>query len=133
MSSDFELPLQADVVPAIQQQNDWQREQAQRVLERIQENRVEFEPLARVTDPETSHLAAANARERAKAQRAQILEALKTRSMTNDQLDEHFGWREGTASRRTVELLRSGDLFRPGNKRKTRTGEMALVNSLTPF
>lgn len=85
-------------------------------------------PAARITDPVTSHAAADSMVDHAANQRAEILAALAERGpMTNDSLDDLFGWRVGTASRRTAELVKLGLVVRGTETRVTRTGRRALV------
>lgn len=93
---------------------------------------IESLPLfSRAGDPETSHRAAQDARGRAGAQRRQILAALTLNPMTNDELDQMMGWRVGTASRRTAELVRLGLIKRTATMRPTRTGSQAFVFEVT--
>ena len=89
-----------------------------------------FRPRARTSDPVTSHQAARSMRAAAQAQRDQIMGTLRERpdGLTNDELDQLYGWRAGTASRRTTELLAAGLIARDGTERQTRTGRAALVN-----
>jgi predicted HTH transcriptional regulator len=90
-----------------------------------------LKPRARRTDPSTSHAAAESLGESPKFQREQILRVLRKSpaGLTNDQLDEQFQWRTGTASRRTAELLAAGAIERrEGDERKTATGRMAQIN-----
>lgn len=90
-------------------------------------------PKARRTDPETSHAAAASMGDAAGIQRAAILAALVgVDGLTNDELDAAHGWRTGTASRRTVELLRAGQVIRGPDTRLTEGGRAALVYRIHP-
>ena len=98
-------------------------------------NEVRYDPpRARASDPATSHEAAASVKESAAIQREMIVNLIRRRGpLTNDEIDEAFAWREGTASRRTIELYRHGDLQRdPRTVRETRTGRKAMVNILAP-
>jgi hypothetical protein len=68
-------------------------------------------PVARNTDPDTSHDAARSMREAAAIQRAQIMQQLYAagpEGLTADAIDERAGWRPTTAGRRLVELVRMG-------------------------
>lgn len=88
-------------------------------------------PRARRTDPSTSHQAAESVVESAAVQRAAILRVLKKspKGLTNDELDTFFGWRTGTASRRTSELYEAGEIQRrEGDERPTATGRPAQIN-----
>lgn len=66
-----------------------------------------LEPLARRTDPETSRLAAALAKDVAHDQRQEILAYLLAHpeGATGDELDLALRWRPTTAGRRLGELL----------------------------
>lgn len=95
--------------------------------------------LARPTDPETSHTAAArNAKSTAAAQKNLILVTLSEHGhITADALDLINDWRVGTASRRLPEMSRA-DLpeamrwvERLTMKAPTRTGELAHAWALT--
>lgn len=92
-------------------------------------------PVARASDPPASQLAGrANAAERAAQSRA-ILMALAVRGRagaTNDDLDAVYGWRPGTASRRTAEMVITEEhpdrpIRRLDAMRPTRTGSPAHV------
>lgn len=86
-------------------------------------------PLARRTDPETSHAAARSMVEEAGVQRERILERLRdSQGLTNDEIDAIFGWRTGTASRRVVELVRAGLVERTELTRPTSAGRAAIVH-----
>lgn len=105
-------------------------------------------PVARVTDPATSHAAAASMREGATAQRDRILALLSERGLnalgiigaTANEIDRAFGWRDGTAGRRLSEmdkvlgwaepLLRLSS--RKGITRPTESGRPAQVYVITP-
>jgi type II secretory pathway predicted ATPase ExeA len=89
-------------------------------------------PLARATDPETSHRAARDAAGRAGAQRRQVLQVLTLAPRTNDEIDVYMGWRVGTAGRRTGELVKLGLIERTATTRQTRTGSAAFVFTITP-
>ncbi len=68
-------------------------------------------PVARNTDPDTSHKAADSMREAAAVQRAQIMQQLYAAGsvgLTADEIDERQGWRPTTAGRRLGELVRMG-------------------------
>jgi len=86
------------------------------------------EPAARHSDPATSHEAAASMADEADHQRATVLAALHDFGpMSNDQLDQQLGWRVGTASRRTAELLKVGLVRRTDTRVPTRTGRAAFL------
>ena len=92
-------------------------------------------PVARASDPPASHAAARRARDIAHAQRNAILMALAVRGRagaTNDDLDAVYGWRPGTASRRTAEMVITEEhpdrpIRRLDAMRPTRTGSPAHV------
>lgn len=69
------------------------------------------EPLSRDTDPRTSMAAAASMRSAAHTQRVAIVELLHARGAygaTANEVDTHYGWRDGTAGRRMRELRELG-------------------------
>lgn len=80
---------------------------------------------ARLTDPPTSHQAAAAVD--AAGQRAAILQALAGGAMTADEIDAALGWRVTTAGRRLGELYRLGRARTTGATRPTRSGRAAEV------
>jgi hypothetical protein len=83
---------------------------------------------ARLTDPGTSHAAAAGSREQARAQRAAILAALRQYGpLTADELDARLHWRDTTAGRRMRELWQAGAVETTGEERPTRSGRAAEV------
>lgn len=92
-------------------------------------------PLARHSDPATSHAAAR--RVHAQAQRRILLRTLLSywplAGATNDELDATLGWRVGTASRRMTELCRAGLAERLATTRPTRTGADAFIHTLTSY
>ncbi len=85
-------------------------------------------PVARNSDPETSHEAAASMVNEAEAQRRQILYHLRTKGpRTADELDEELNLRDTSAGRRLPEL-EVVFLARPTEeKRKTRSGRRARI------
>lgn len=90
-------------------------------------------PRARTTDPDTSHMAAAEAEAGQAAQQALILDALTVEGeMTADRLDEYLGWRTSTASRRLHELRRMGKVEWLERTAPTRTGRLAHLYRVTP-
>lgn len=87
-----------------------------------------FTPTARATDPATSHEAADSMVDAAHHQRATILAALHDFGpQSNDQLDARLGYRVGTASRRTAELVKLGLVRRTTRRVPTRTGRAAFL------
>ena len=90
-----------------------------------------FAPRARNSDPDTSHAAADQAGRLADAHRAMILEALRDRPMTGDELCARFDWPHATANRRLPELRDAGLVAMTDEKRKTRSGRAARVWRLT--
>lgn len=92
--------------------------------------------LARTTDPETSHLAAASMRSAAHTQRLAILEYLgrcADYGATADETDLALGWRSGRAGRRYGELVTLGLVRVASVVRKTSTGREAQVYTLPIF
>ena len=86
------------------------------------------EPVARNTDPETSHEAAASMKEEAANQRRQILDVLRhVGPQTADSLDAFIGWRDTTAGRRLSELRTRNLAEETTVKAKTRSGRTAFV------
>jgi len=105
-----------------------QRAQAQRNAERFLADLFNVTPVARHSDPVTSHAAADSMVDHAHNQRAEILASIHEHGpQTNDELDFLLGYRIGTASRRTAELIRSGHLIRSDETRLTRTGRAAHI------
>lgn len=85
-------------------------------------------PASRLTDPETSHLAARSARTTAASHRQQILDALKARGpMTGDELDCLFNWPHATANCRLSDLKDGGLIVRLADSRPTRSGRSAWL------
>lgn len=86
-------------------------------------------PVARRTDPDTSHYAARSMVGEAAAQRLRVLDALRRRpaGMTCADVDLFIGWRETTASRRMPELLKLGLVIDSGLRRDTPSGRSAIV------
>lgn len=85
-------------------------------------------PLARATDPSTSHQAALSMVGEAGTQRREILDALRTTGpKTADELDELLGLRLTSAGRRLIELARTDPPLarRLPAKRTTRSGRAA--------
>jgi hypothetical protein len=98
-------------------------------------------PVARKSDPDTSHKAADSMREAAAVQRAQIMQQLYAAGsvgLTADEVDERQGWRPTTAGRRLVELVRMGlaslryDADLEPVTRATRSGRAAQVYLAIP-
>lgn len=100
------------------------------------------DPLARASDPETSHTAAASMRDHAGAQRQAILEYLLAHpgGATADELDERLKWGRSVAGRRLGELCAGAEVVRldgtfwtderpvPHRTRPTRQGRQAFVH-----
>jgi predicted ArsR family transcriptional regulator len=87
-----------------------------------------FTPLARRTDPWTSHAAADSMKETAQAQRDMVERALMNAGpMTADEIDAYFGWRPTPAGRRTSQLERADLIVKTGDRRPTRSGRPADV------
>jgi hypothetical protein len=85
-------------------------------------------PRARLSDPATSHAAAASMVTGADVQRGLIVRLLMSHGPhTNDEIDRAFAWRTGTASRRTAELVADGSLIATGETRPTVSGRDARV------
>lgn len=85
-------------------------------------------PLARATDPDTSHAAAGSMAGAADTQRRDIYEALRQAGpLTADELDELLGLRVTSAGRRLIELARMDPPMarRLAGKRDTRSGRKA--------
>ena len=88
------------------------------------------QPLARTTDPSTSHRAAAMVD--AAGQRGKIMDLMdsgrpvRIGGWTADEIDEYIGWRVTTAGRRLSELKRRG-LVETVGQRYTRSGRPARV------
>lgn len=93
-------------------------------------------PLARTSDPVTSHAAAASMRSAAHTQRLQILEYLEKcgeRGATADETDLALGWRSGRAGRRYGELVGLGLVSVASGTRKTSTGREAQIYVLPQY
>ena len=84
-------------------------------------------PLARTTDPATSHQAAESMTEAAGVQRLAIVRALEKRAMTADELDQALQYRPTTSGRRLAELERMGRVSVTEETRATRSGRQARV------
>lgn len=87
-------------------------------------------PLARRTDPDTSHAAALSMLQPAETQRRDLLAALVRagqRGLTCDEADADLGWRPTTAGRRMPELATLQSARDSGQRRKTQSGRMAIV------
>jgi hypothetical protein len=67
-------------------------------------------PVARKSDPDTSHKAADSMREGAALHRARIMQLLYAHpeGLTGDEINDLAGWPAATAGRRLVELVRMG-------------------------
>lgn len=83
-------------------------------------------PVARNTDPDTSHEAAESMQDAAGKQQAAILEALRDNGpMNHSQLDKSLGWPAHTSNRRLPELRRLGLVERTGATTLTASGRRA--------
>jgi hypothetical protein len=98
------------------------------------------EPVARRSDPDTSHRAADSMREGAAIHRAQIMALLRSHydGLTGDEINDLAGWPAATAGRRLVELVRMGlvclayDANLEPVTRLTRSGRQAQVYLAIP-
>lgn len=99
------------------------------------------EPTARLSDPETSHKAAASARMRAGSQRARLLMAFAVGHTPGD--DGWTAWEVGHLTElaakpgcsywtRVSELARSGFIEHTGQTRTVETGEDQRCYRITP-
>ena len=90
-------------------------------------------PRARNTDPDTSHDAAHIMRESglAKGQRRQVILALGVEPMHSFGVDQYYGWRDASASRRMTEVRNAGCSEKTGEKRKTVGNCTGHVHRLT--
>lgn len=87
-------------------------------------------PMARATDPDTSHEAAAEvtASGVAHAQRAAVLEAVRRQpGGTSDELADAMGASRYTPARRLIELERAGLVARGGARPSKLTGRNGLT------
>lgn len=86
------------------------------------------DPVARASDPDTSHEAAASMVDEAQNQRIQIYAWLVGHGpMTADELDEALGFRLTSSGRRLPELRETGKVRMTEEKRKTRSGRSARL------
>lgn len=84
--------------------------------------------LARTTDPETSHDAAASMLGYAASHRAKILAYLRDcGGATGDRIDEALDWKHATANRRLPELRRLGLVVMTEETDVTRSGRRARI------
>ena len=91
-----------------------------------------FTPLARTTDPETSHAAARSMLKGAFFQREQIIGALVIHGPRNHwELDNIIGWQHPTAARRMKELVQSGRVIKTLRTSATGSGRQATVYEAT--
>ena len=89
-------------------------------------------PVARNTDPPTSHEAADSMVDAAGAQQSAILDALRSWGpMNHSQLDDFLGYPAHTSNRRLPELRRMGLVERTGAKTLTSSGRQAYVYRIT--
>lgn len=87
-----------------------------------------FTPLARTTDPETSHVAARSMRKPAAIQRDQIVNALREHGPMNHwQIDVVLGWQHPTAARRMKELVQGGRVIKTLRTSATGSGRQATI------
>lgn len=87
------------------------------------------EPVARKTDPDTSHLAAEDAKRNAHTLRARCLAVLKAHpeGLTDFALAEIVGSQQTSAGKRRGELVKAGLVEDSGEKRKAPSGSFAIV------
>lgn len=93
-------------------------------------------PRARKTDPSTSHRAAASVVRGLAHMEAEFLRALEhcpglLKERNSSEIDQHYGWLNGTAVRHAHFLLGAGYIRDTGKERPTATGRMARVFGLT--
>lgn len=87
-----------------------------------------FTPLARTTDPETSHAAASSMQKGAAIQRDRIVNALKLQGPMNHwELDNFLLWPHPTAARRMKELVEGGRVIKTLRTSPTGSGRQATV------
>ncbi len=87
-----------------------------------------FTPLARHSDPETSHAAAQSMRRGASVQREQIVNALRAYGPLNHwELDNLLGWQHPTAARRMKELVDARRVIKTSRTSATGSGRQATV------
>lgn len=94
-------------------------------------------PMARQTDPDTSHAAAADATINASAGRLAALRVLYHRSSTDFELASATGWQQTSIGKRRGECVAAGlveKLMLNGAvvRRETPSGSMAIVWAITP-
>jgi hypothetical protein len=83
---------------------------------------------ARLTDPGTSHEAAASTVQTSAHQRRLVILALEAAGpMTADEIDAYLRWRPTTAGRRLHELRQVGMIRTTGVTKPTRSGRRAEV------
>lgn len=87
------------------------------------------EPNARNSDPETSHLAADDAKRTANTLRFRCLAALKAHpeGLTDFQLADLVGAQQTSAGKRRGELVAAGLVERTDEKRPAPSGSLAIV------
>ena len=87
-------------------------------------------PLARATDPGTSHGAAAQARTRAPRHREIVLRVLREAGpggLTDFQIGERCGLQQTSAGKRRLDLQRMGLVEATGERRPSPSGTPAMV------
>lgn len=90
------------------------------------------EPLARGTDPQTSHDAAADAKLKASKGRLLVLNTLKERGpLTDFELAHYTGWQQTSIGKRRGECMAAGLVEPEEVKRTTPSGSWARVWGLT--
>jgi hypothetical protein len=88
-----------------------------------------------VAGSDTSEAAAVSMFGRAPTLREMVLGELRRRAAdgaTNDELEAFFEWPHQTLSPRVRELVLKGHVVDSGNRRRTRSGRMAIVWRVAP-
>ena len=94
------------------------------------------DPVARTTDPDTSHLAARDAGRTAATLRQRCLEELRRAGpygLTDFELAELVGRQQTSAGKRRGELVQRGLATNSGMKRHAPSGSLAIVWVATPW
>ena len=92
-----------------------------------------FTPLARTSDPGTSHAAASSMRKGAAIQRDQIVNALRAHGPMNHwEIDNVLGFQHPSAARRMKELVDDGRVIKTLRTSETGSGRQATVYRAMP-